>query len=79
MEIKDAASGETKMKIETFALTEGVAGQIQCPSPMSQEAFDDFVYHFEGVKNRLLRAVPFGKTPENHSTARTSTARKGRR
>jgi hypothetical protein len=51
------AQGETKMQVETFALPEGVTGQLQWPSEMSLEAYDDFIYQLEGLKRRVNRAV----------------------
>lgn len=53
-----AAKGDTKIQSETFALPEGVTGQLQWPSEISQEAYDDFVYQIEGLKRRVMRAVP---------------------
>ena len=58
--------GETKMQTETFALPEGVTGQLQWPSEMSQEAYEDFVYQLEGLKRRVLRAVPKGSQTTPH-------------
>jgi hypothetical protein len=49
--------GETKMQNETFALPEGVTGQLQWPTAMSADAFADFVYQLEGLKMRVRRAV----------------------
>jgi hypothetical protein len=46
-----------KMQVETFALPEGVTGQLQWPSEMSAEAYEDFVYQLEGLKKRVNRAV----------------------
>jgi hypothetical protein len=45
------------MQTETFALPEGVTGQLQWPSAMSADAFADFVYQLEGLKMRVGRAV----------------------
>jgi hypothetical protein len=65
--ILPSQQGVTKIQVETFALPEGVTGQLQWPNPMSQEAFDDFMYQLEGLKNRVLRAVPDGKMPKAQS------------
>jgi len=56
--------GETKMQTETFALPEGVTGQLQWPSAMSADAFADFEYQLEGLKMRVRRAVANGKPVE---------------
>jgi hypothetical protein len=60
---KFAVQGETKMQIETFALPDGVTGQLQWPSSLSLEAYEDFVYQLEGLKRRVNRAVR-KETPE---------------
>lgn len=52
-----AQQAPSKMQVETFALPEGVTGQLQWPSELSQDAFDDFVYQVEGLKRRVARAV----------------------
>lgn len=54
---KSAVQGETKMQTETFALPDGVTGQLQWPSSLSVEAYEDFVYQLEGLKRRVNRAV----------------------
>jgi hypothetical protein len=50
-------SREVKMQTETFALPEGVTGQLQWPTEMSPEAYKDFEYQLEGLKMRVNRAV----------------------
>jgi hypothetical protein len=55
--LKPGAPGGAKMQTETFALPEGVTGQLQWPSTMSAEAYEDFVYQLEGLKRRVSRAV----------------------
>lgn len=52
-----ASTGGSKMQTETFALPDGVTGQLQWPSVITSEAYDDFVYQLEGLKRRVLRAV----------------------
>jgi hypothetical protein len=54
---KFVGSREIKMQTETFALPEGVTGQLQWPSEMSPEAYEDFVYQLEGLKRRVNRSV----------------------
>jgi hypothetical protein len=49
--------GGVKVHTETFALSEGVTGQLQWPSVMSREAYEDFEYQIEGLKKRINRAV----------------------
>jgi hypothetical protein len=51
------AKGDVKMQVETFALPEGVTGQLQWPSEITKDAFDDFIYQIEGLKRRVERAV----------------------
>jgi hypothetical protein len=51
------SKGSVKMQTETFALPEGVTGQVQWPAEMTKEAFDDFIYQIEGLKKRVERAV----------------------
>jgi hypothetical protein len=57
-------TGGTKMQTETFALPEGVTGQLQWPSEITAEAFEDFVYQLEGMRRRVARAV---KKPQSES------------
>lgn len=49
--------GDTKMQTETFALPEGVTGQLQWPTAMTKDAYDDFIYQLEGLKRKVGRAV----------------------
>ena len=54
---KTTSAGGVKMQTETFALPEGVTGQLQWPTEMSAEAYEDFIYQLEGLKRRVNRAV----------------------
>jgi hypothetical protein len=45
------------MENESFALSDGVTCQIQWPSSMTKESFEDFEYRLEGLRRRLKRAV----------------------
>lgn len=51
------ASGGIKMLSETFTLPDGVTGQINWPSEITKEAYEDFVYQMEGLKRKVERAV----------------------
>lgn len=62
--MKPVVQGGSKMQIETFALPEGVTGQLQWPTSMSAEAFEDFLYQLEGLKKRVKRAVQSASSPE---------------
>jgi hypothetical protein len=59
--IKAAVGGDTKVKSEIFSLSEGVNGQLHWPSVMTQDAYDDFLYYLEGLKRKVIRAVPKDK------------------
>jgi hypothetical protein len=54
---KFTSPGDTKMQTETFALPQGVTGQLQWPSEMSKDAYEDFLYQLEGLKRKVVRAV----------------------
>jgi hypothetical protein len=62
--LNTAGQGGSKMQTETFALPEGVTGQLQWPSQMSAEAYADFVYQLEGLKMRVNRAVKKDAVPK---------------
>jgi hypothetical protein len=49
--------GDVKMLTETFALPSGVTGQLQWPTEMSVEEYQDFEYQLEGLKRKINRAV----------------------
>lgn len=57
---KPVTQGEAKMQTETFALSDGVTCQIQWPSTMSKESFEDFEYRLEGIRRRVKRAFQEG-------------------
>jgi hypothetical protein len=66
--------GDFRMQIETFALPEGVTGQLQWPSALTKEAFEDFEYQLEGLKKRVRRAVRDEKPVEEKSNPSASRA-----
>jgi hypothetical protein len=55
--LKPIGRGEVKMENESFALSDGVACQIQWPSSMTKESFEDFEYRLEGLRRTVRRAV----------------------
>lgn len=67
--LNPAKQGAAKMQTETFALPEGVTGQLQWPVTMSADAFEDFVYQLEGLKRRVGRAVRRDTPPEADVTS----------
>ena len=62
--LKPVVPGGLKMQTETFALPDGVTGQLQWPSAMSADAYEDFVYQLEGLKRKVCRAVRKDASPE---------------
>jgi len=60
--VKPVGHGEVKkMENESFALSDGVTCQIQWPSCMTKESFEDFEYRLEGLRRRVKRAVGHGE------------------
>lgn len=50
-------SGGITMRTDTLTLADGITLQLQWPSVISQETYEDFEYQLEGFKKRLRRAV----------------------
>jgi hypothetical protein len=51
------------MQAETIALADGLTLQVQYPSVITQDAYDDFLYQLEGFKKRLGRIIKKADTP----------------
>ena len=62
--------GEKTMQAETIALADGLTLQVQYPSVITQDAYDDFLYQLEGFKRRLGRIIKKAESSdEKGSTA----------
>jgi hypothetical protein len=64
---KQSVPGEKIMQAETIALADGLTLQVQYPSIITQDAYDDFLYQLEGFKKRLGRIIKKADTPNDQT------------
>jgi hypothetical protein len=53
----NSSQGEVKMQTDIITLADGITIQLQWPSVISKDAYDDFEYQLEGFKRRVKRAI----------------------